>query len=98
MSAAAPAPETTIHNPPDREELEAEGLKEDIGFGKAILLGSAAGIVIFGVICYIAVKLIAGSDIGWGADLAISFWVGVWGGLFLGGTITVGLWSRHHGH
>ena len=98
MSAAATAPETTDNAVPDREALEAEGLKDDIGFGKAILVGSAAGIVIFGALCYVAVKLIAGDDIGWGADLAISFWVGVWGGLFLGGTITVGLWSKKHSH
>jgi hypothetical protein len=71
---------------------------EDIGFGKAILWGSIIGIVVFGLMCFVAIRIV-GSSISVIADVGISLWVGIWGGLFLGGTIAVGRWTmRQTGH
>jgi predicted phage tail protein len=71
---------------------------EDIGFGKAILWGSIVGIVVLGAMCFVAIRIV-GSSISVMADLGISIWVGIWGGLFLGGTIAVGRWTmRQTGH
>jgi len=90
---------TEVPSEAELERLDAEGLREDKGFGLAILLGSAVGIVLFGVLCFVAVMLVAGDDISVGANLGISLWVGVWAGLFLGGTVAVGRWSmRRSGH
>jgi hypothetical protein len=83
---------------PEHASPEEAITAEDIGFGKAILYGSLIGIVVFGVMCFVAIRLIDAS-ISLAADLGISVWVGLWGGLFLGGTIAVGRWSkRRTGH
>lgn len=83
---------------PEHASPEEAVTAEDIGFGKAILYGSLIGIVVFGVLCFVALRLID-TSISLAADLGISVWVGVWGGLFLGGTIAVGRWSmRQTGH
>ena len=76
--------------------LDDEGLAEDIGFGKAIVIGSMAGIAVM-VLGLIALMKVLAPDMPIGAVLAVSVWTGVWAGLFLGGTITVGRWAgaRH---
>ncbi len=69
------------------------GAAEDLGFGKAIVIGAALGIVVMTVALAALVKVLA-PDIPAGAIAAIAAWTGVWAGLFLGGTVTVGRWSR----
>ncbi|HEY5154707.1 MAG TPA: hypothetical protein VIJ47_08240 [Acidimicrobiales bacterium] len=82
--------------PATDQHLDEEGLAEDIGFGKAIIIGSVAGIVVM-VLGLVALIKVLAPDMPIGAVLAVSVWTGVWAGLFLGGTVTVGRWAgaRH---
>lgn len=100
QTPAATVPTVVAHEAPsgaEREALEAEGHEEDRSYGKAVLLGSAAGIVVWTAVVFAVLRLISGDDMVVGASLGIAVWVGIWTGLFLGGTITVGLWAdkRH---
>ncbi len=73
----------------------------DRGFGAAIVWGSILGIVAFAVLIAIGTVLAARSvdvDLEAGAVAAIAVWTGIWGGLFLGGTVAVGRWSMRQGH
>jgi hypothetical protein len=73
----------------------------DRGFGAAIVWGSIVGIVVFAVLIAIGTVLAArsvGVDLEAGAVAAIAVWTGIWGGLFLGGTVAVGRWSMRQGH
>jgi hypothetical protein len=76
--------------------LDEDALAEDVGFGKAIIIGSAAGIIVM-VLGLVALLKVLAPDMPIGAVLAIAAWTGVWAGLFLGGTVTVGRWAgaRH---
>ena len=76
-------------------DVEA-GEAEDVGFGKAIVIGAAVGIVVMTVGLAALLKVLA-PDTPAGAIVGIAVWTGVWAGLFLGGTVTVGRWSgsRH---
>lgn len=69
---------------------------EDRSYGRAVATGSLLGIVIWGTVVF-AVLSVLQPDLGAGPTLGIATWVGIWTGLFLGGTITVGLWAdkRH---
>ena len=67
----------------------------DRGFGRAIVVGSVIGVLVWGAVLALTVKL-ANPDAVTGDILAIAAWVGVWGGVFLGGTVSVGLWSHKH--
>jgi hypothetical protein len=75
---------------------DEEGREEDLGFGRAVLIGSGIGIVVMIVALFAILRVIA-PDIPAGMDAAIAVWTGAWTGLFLGGTVTVGRWSgqRH---
>ena len=80
---------------PDAGNLEA-GLDEDLGFGRAVVVGTIVGIVAMVAGVTLVVHLLV-PDWPIGSVLAISVWTGVWAGLFLGGTVTVGRWSgRRH--
>ena len=84
------------HDGDPADENLAEGLATDIGFGRAVIIGSLAGIVV--MVAAIAVTLrLLDPDLAWGPIIGISAWTGLWAGLFLGGTVTVGRWSgaRH---
>lgn len=87
MNALA-ADDTTVDDP--------SGHAEDLGFGRAVVIGSAAGIVVMVAGLFVLLRIIA-PDIPAGMDAAIALWTGAWTGLFLGGTVTVGRWSgsRH---
>jgi hypothetical protein len=98
-----PTPSTThgpeAPSPEVLDRLDAEGRAEDRGFGTAILLGSAVGIALLCVLCFVAIAVVVGDDVPVWANVGISLWVGVWAGLFLGGTVAVGRWSqRRSGH
>lgn len=69
------------------------------GFVHAIVLGVLIGVPVVGLIIATIVKL-AAPDISVAGLLAITIWVAVWIGVFLGGTVTVGLWSKrqHEDH
>lgn len=71
-------------------------LAEDRSYGRAVLTGSVLGIVGWGAIVFAVLRLLR-PELGAGPTLGIATWVGIWTGLFLGGTITVGLWAdkRH---
>ncbi|MGZ4681869.1 MAG: hypothetical protein ACXV8G_05370 [Acidimicrobiales bacterium] len=80
---------TTVQ--PSSDNLE-EGRTTDLGFGRAILIGSIAGILV--MVAAIALTLhLLDPDLSWAGVIAIAAWTGVWAGLFLGGTVTVGRWS-----
>jgi hypothetical protein len=91
MSTLTGATTTQAAAEPDPANLD-EGLATDIGFGRAIVIGSAIGILVMVAIVALAVHL-AAPDIPAGAVAGIAAWTGVWAGLFLGGTITVGRWA-----
>ena len=69
----------------------------DIAFGRAIVIGSIVGILVFTAAMGLVVKALAPE---WpvGAIAGIAVWCGLWSGLFLGGTIAVGRWSMSQGH
>jgi hypothetical protein len=69
----------------------------DISYGKAIVIGSVVGIVLFTAAMWLIVKALA-PDWPSGSVTGIAVWCGIWSGLFLGGTIAVGRWSMKHGH
>ena len=90
---------STVPTPTEPSAAEAnlaEAEAEDIGFGKAILVGSAIGILVMVFLVAVALRLLD-PEMAWGATIGISVWTGIWAGLFLGGTITVGKWAgeRH---
>ncbi len=71
--------------------------KEDMGFAWAMIRGSAIGIVFFIVVIFAMVWFLnARSDGTWdpAAIGVIALWTGIWAGLFLGGTVSVGLWAH----
>jgi hypothetical protein len=69
----------------------------DVSYGRAIVVGSIVGIVVFSIAMWVVVKALAPE---WpaGAAAGIAGWCGLWSGLFLGGTIAVGRWSLRQGH
>jgi len=69
----------------------------DRTYGKAIIIGSVVGILVFTVAMWLVVKALA-PDWSGGAIAGIAVWCGIWSGLFLGGTIAVGRWSMRQGH
>jgi hypothetical protein len=74
-------------------DLDESGAEEDAGFGKAIIVGSAIGIVVMIGLIVVALRLLD-PELAWGPIIGIAAWTGLWAGLFLGGTITVGRWAR----
>ena len=79
--------------------MEGAGTRETIdstddrGFAKAILVGTVVGIAVMAVVMFAVSALLAPSGNA-GDYLAIAIWVGIWAGLFLGGTVSVGLWAN----
>jgi hypothetical protein len=103
MSSSASTPATATvapavppaHDPtPDPAHMVDD---VDRSYGKAIIIGSVVGIVVFGVVAWVVLQALA-PDWSGGANGIISLWLGIWGGLFLGGTIAVGRWSMRQGH
>jgi hypothetical protein len=83
------------HDPaPDPEHMVDE---VDRSYGKAIIIGSVVGIVLFVVGAWLVLEALA-PDWSGGANAVIAVWMGIWSGLFLGGTIAVGRWSMRQGH
>ena len=75
----------------DEQNIE-EGRATDLGFGRAVIIGSIAGILV--MVAAIAVTLhLLDPDLSAAAVIGIAAWTGVWAGLFLGGTVTVGRWA-----
>lgn len=71
--------------------------KEDMGFAMAMVRGSAIGIVIFIALIYGLVWVLtqrSGANWSPASIGVIALWTGVWAGLFLGGTVSVGLWAH----
>jgi hypothetical protein len=64
------------------------------GFVHAIALGVLIGVPAVGLLIASLVKL-AAPDTSTAGVIGIAVWVAAWIGMFLGGTVTVGLWSRH---
>jgi len=94
LAAAVPA-SGEVHDPaPDPAMMVDEA---DVSYGKAVAIGSVAGILLFTVAMWLAVKALA-PEWSAGAAAAIAVWSGIWSGLFLGGTIAVGRWSMKQGH
>jgi len=73
-----------------------EGRETDLGFGRAVLYGSIAGIIVMVVALAVTLRILD-PDLSMVGILGIAAWTGVWAGLFLGGTVTVGRWAgRQH--
>ena len=105
-SATDPAPTATLpdaptdhHGPPESgatiELIVANDGAVERGFGKAIIAGSILGIVVMSTLITAVVAMLWPS-LGWAGAIGVGFWTGLWGGAFLGGTVTVGLWSSKH--
>lgn len=62
-------------------------------FVKAIGLGVAIGVPVLAAIIF-GIVMLAAPDWGIGPAVGAAVWVSLWSGLFLGGTVTVGLWSN----
>lgn len=96
MSSAA-----TVKANPAAPAIEAQAAPTtddaDRSYGRAISIGSVAGIVVFIALIWVVVKLLA-PDWSVGATGIIAVWTGLWCGLFLGGTIAVGRWSQKQVH
>jgi hypothetical protein len=98
MSSSATIPSITGIGAPEVQAASAPVIDEtDISYGRAIVIGSSIGILVFTAIVAAAVKL-AVPDMAGGAVAVVAIWTGIWCGLFLGGTIAVGNWSRRQGH
>ncbi|MCU0270244.1 MAG: hypothetical protein MUF83_16575 [Acidimicrobiales bacterium] len=78
-------------------DLPATSDDVDRGFGMAIVIGAAIGIVFFVALIAVVVKVMW-PDLPTGGVIAVALWTGLWAGLFLGGTITVGRWSAKNFH
>lgn len=66
-------------------------------FVRAIALGFAIGFPAVMALMIVLVQ-IAAPDFGFWPAAGIGLWVSIWTGMFLGGTITVGLWSKRQHH
>jgi hypothetical protein len=69
----------------------------DRSYGKAVIIGSVVGIVLFTIGAWLVLQALA-PDWSGGPNAIIAIWMGIWSGLFLGGTIAVGRWSMRQGH
>jgi predicted MFS family arabinose efflux permease len=89
-----PAPIQVQHARTEAEGDEAEFA----GFVRAIALGVVIGVPVVGLLIAAILKFTA-SGMGPASVFAIAAWVAIWTGVFLGGTVTVGLWSakQHRG-
>lgn len=63
-------------------------------FVKAIVIGVVIGLPLVMGLMVLLVQM-AAPDMGLGPAVGIGLWVSIWTGMFLGGTVTVGLWSKH---
>jgi hypothetical protein len=81
----------TVTIPPHVSAAQDES--EFGGFVHAILLGALIGVPAVGLLIAAIVKL-AAPDTSTAGVIAIAVWVAAWIGMFLGGTVTVGLWSK----
>lgn len=84
-----------VHDPAPDPSIMVDDV--DLSYGKAILIGSVVGIIVFTAAMWLVVKALAPEWSG-GAVAIIAVWCGIWSGLFLGGTIAVGRWSMRQGH
>lgn len=71
---------------------EAQEDTEFGGFVHAIVLGVFFGVPAIALLIAVLVK-VAAPDISTAGLIGIVVWVAAWIGVFLGGTVTVGLWS-----
>ncbi len=84
-----------VHDPAPDPSIMVDGT--DVSYGKAIVIGSVVGILLFTAAMWLIVKALA-PEWSAGAVTVIAVWCGIWSGLFLGGTIAVGRWSMKQGH
>ncbi len=85
--------------PVQRTRTEAEGEEAEFaGFVRAIATGVLLGVPVVGLLI-VAILKFAAPEMAAASVFAIAAWVAVWTGVFLGGTVTVGLWSaqQHRG-
>lgn len=81
---------TTVTTPAQRADGEL------VAFGRAIVFGALVGFPVLALLIALVVRVFAPSTEPV-AILGIAVWVGLFCGPFLGGTITVGLFSnRQH--
>lgn len=67
------------------------------GFVRSIALGVAIGLPFMWALMTLCVHL-AAPEWEMGAVMGIAAWVAIWTGVFLAGTVTVGLWSARAHH
>ncbi|MCX7621418.1 MAG: hypothetical protein N2037_11315 [Acidimicrobiales bacterium] len=86
--------EISQHAPAAAGPNEVEDRAIDMGFAWAIIRGAVFGILAFTGLIFGGIRLFA-PEMSPGAAFGVAAWTGIWGGLFLGGTVSVGLWSHH---
>lgn len=68
----------------------------DRGFLMAIAQGFVVGTIVWAAAVFAAFLFLADASVG---DAAVwAAWIGPWGGIFVGGTVSVGLWGGKHFH
>lgn len=103
MSSSASTARATTDAPVvpavDDPTPDPEHMTDDVdrSYGKAIVIGSLVGILLFTLGAWLVLEALA-PDWSGGANAVIAVWMGIWSGLFLGGTIAVGRWSMRRGH
>jgi len=84
-----------VTSPPDLATDELATTDEnDTTYLRAVAKGFVVGTVIWAALIFSIMYFIA--DITFDMSVKWALWIGPWGGLFLGGTFTVGFWSAKH--
>jgi hypothetical protein len=80
----------------ERRDTHSADVDDFASFSRAIALGVAIGVPVVALIVGIVVEF-AAPVMSTAGVIAVAAWVALWTGVFLGGTVTVGLWSaRQH--
>lgn len=87
MAVATPAHDAATTDAPTTDA-------DDKSYLRAVGKGFAVGTVIWVVLIFAIMYFVAGITFDMSVKWAV--WIGPWGGLFLGGTFTVGFWSAKH--
>lgn len=95
--ATAPAPAIPAARTQPSSPRDMRGDPIDRGFGAAIVVGSALGIVAMSLLIGVIVRIMA-PEMELISVAGVAVWTGIWAGLFLGGTVKVGRWSAKNLH
>ena len=92
-TTALPVPRTG--DPVAKTADAASPEHEFTGFVKAVGLGVLIGLPLL-MLAMVGIVKLAAPEWELGPIIGIALWVSIWTGMFLGGTVTVGIWSKRH--